>query len=113
ETLRLLQDILELLEALVRIDANGRATLPGAVNDARMVELVQDDGVAFADQRRDGADVRGVAAAEHDGGFLVFELCELLLELPVRFEVAGHQPRSTSANPVLFHGLDAGTFQSR
>ena len=40
-------------------DQNFRARKPGAVNDAGVVQLVADDEIVFAENRRDGASVGG------------------------------------------------------
>src|SRR5436853_301091 len=63
-----LENVLELLEILVRVNANGRTALPCAVDDAGVVELVENDHVALAHQRRDRAGIRGVAGTEDDRG---------------------------------------------
>ena len=63
--------IFQLPHVFMWIHTDRSAALACAVNDAGVVELVENDDVAFADERGDRADVGGIAAAEDDGGFLV------------------------------------------
>ena len=58
------EQLVERADVGVRIDVHGRAREPAAVDDARVVQLVAEDGVAAADERRDGADVGVVAGRE-------------------------------------------------
>ena len=61
----------------MRINTDGCAALARAVDNAGVVELVEDDDVALADQRGDRPDVRGITAAKNDGRLFAFESCQL------------------------------------
>ena len=55
------------------------ARQPGAINDAGMVQLVRDDEILFAENRRNRARVRGKPGLKHHARFHVLELRDLLL----------------------------------
>ena len=48
----------------VRIDMHRCATQAGAIDQRRVIQLVREDHVGTADQRRDDAGIRGIAAGE-------------------------------------------------
>ena len=66
-----------------------RAAQARAVDDARVVQLVRDDDVVAAENRRDGAGVGGEAALKDDRRFGALEFGELALELHVDLHRAG------------------------
>ena len=51
------------------IDLNCRPAQPAAVDDAGVVQLIAVDGVSFADQGGDRADVGGIAGGKEQRGF--------------------------------------------
>ena len=71
---------LEIIEVAVRVPQDLGAGKPAAVDDARMVEPVGDNGRVTVEQRGDRADVREIAAADHDCSLGSLEYRELLLE---------------------------------
>jgi hypothetical protein len=88
---------------------DGGAAELGAVHDARVVELVQQDRVARTDQGADGADVGGVAGAEHQRALPAGEPGHLGLELLVQRDGAGERADAGGAGAVLVdRGLRGG-----
>src|SRR5215831_13636236 len=77
---------------------DARAAELGAREQTAMAELVDQDQVGAADERRDHADVREVTAAEHDRVLSAFERGELALEIGVERMVAVHEPRGAGAD---------------
>ena len=80
----------------------------GAVHDGRMVELVQEDHVAAADQTRDQAEVRLIAGREDEAGFLTEEFRQLQLELLVQIEGAVEEPAAGAPRAIAGQGLLRG-----
>ena len=72
----------------------------GAVDDRGVVELVEVDDVAPADQPGDEAEVGGIAGREDEAGFLAQELGEGALELLVEVERAVQEPAAGAARAV-------------
>ena len=73
-----------------------------AVDQAGVAELVGEDQVLPAGERRQDADVDVVAGVEHQGRLGPVEGAQLLFETDVRPGVAGHQPRGGAAQRVVF-----------
>ena len=86
---------------------------PRPVHDARMHQLVQDDDVVLARERRDGADGGGVTAAEGQGGRGALVIGQCLFQHMERRQRAADEPRRARARAMGFHGLDGGFLQRR
>src|SRR5207245_832964 len=71
-----------------------------AREQAAVAELVDQDQVGVADERRDRADVREITAAEHDRVLAALERRELALELGVERVIAVHESRGASADAL-------------
>lgn len=92
-------------------DADFRAGQPRGVHDAGVNELVENENVALADQRGDGAQRGGIARGESQRGFRALERGQRLLQLVKRRERAADQPRRARARAKFFHGGAGGGFQ--
>ena len=79
------------------VDDDPRAREPAPVDDARVVQLVREDGVLTPGQRRDRAGVGQVAGREDDRVLASFQPGQRRLEAPVRFAGARHEPGGTAA----------------
>ena len=77
-----------------------------AVDDARVVLLVEIDDVALADETGDRAQVHLEAGGEGDGRVLAHEVGEPLLEPHVDIEGAVQEPRAGAARSVFPDGGD-------
>jgi hypothetical protein len=86
---------------------HARTADAGARQQRVVDELVEDDQVAGAEERRDRADVREIAAAEHDAVLGAFERRELALELAVQRMIAVDETRRPGAYAEATRGLDA------
>ena len=100
-------------QVTVRIAVDARARQPGAVDQARMVERVGEQRVAFADQRRDDADVGGVAGVEVQRARQLGEAGQFLFERLVRRAVAADQGRSARADAELVGTGAGGRYELR
>ncbi len=89
-----------MFEAVVREAHHRRAGEPGAVPRTGVRKPVRQDQVVFADERRDHAEIRQIAAAEDQGSLGPFELGELLFEHGIRRVAAGHESRAASPGAV-------------
>ena len=74
---QILDDLARRVDVLVREDLDRRAAETAAVDDARVIQLVGDDDVFLAEDRRDRAGVRREAALEDDDLLDLLELGEL------------------------------------
>ena len=72
----------------------------GAVHDRGVVQLVEVDHLAAADQAGDQAEVGGVAGGEDEAGFLAQELGQGALELLVQVERSVQEPAAGAARAV-------------
>ena len=112
---RLVCDFLELLFGVGRVfvaeDFDLGAGEARAVDDARVVELVGDDEVFFAEDRGDGAGVGGESALEDDAGFDIFEARDLFFEFHVDLHGAGDGSYRSRADAVGFGRFDRGFAQ--
>ena len=70
-----------------------------------MVELVEQDDLAAADQAGDEAEVGLVAGGEDEAGFLAEELGEVVLQLLVQVEGAVQEAAAGAAGAVLMERL--------
>ena len=103
-----LQKALEFFEVVVREDADGCAAQTGGIDETGVAELVEDDCVARADQRGDGAEWHGEAAAEGERCLGAFEICESFLQCGVGAMGAAHQTRSAGAAAVAGDAFGEG-----
>ena len=86
---------------------------PRAVDDARVVLLVEVDDVAVADEARDRAEVDLEAGGEGDGRLLPHEVREPLLELAVRSSVPFRKRLPAQPVPYRRMRLDGGLLDPR
>lgn len=103
----------EIVGASVCVDMDFRAGESTAVDEARMVERIAEDDVAWTDERLDGSDVGGVAGREQRGRGSPEEIGKGALGLPVGIHSAGDQSRSGSANPIDTQGALGGRRDGR
>ena len=89
------------------------ARQPRAGPQARMRQLIDQDQVAAADQRRGDAGVGEIARAEHAGGLGALEPRQPLLQLGVERMIAGDEPRGAGADAVALDRRDGGGLQRR
>ncbi len=98
------QAALEVGDVVVAEAGDGGAGELAAVDDAGVVVLVDEDGVAGADDGADGADVGGVAGAEDQGAFAAGDLGDLGLQLLVQGGGAGQGAHPVVAGAVAVDG---------
>jgi hypothetical protein len=96
--LRLPQAPGEVLEVRVPVDEDLGPGEPAAVDDAGVVQLVGEDDLPAAGQRRDHSGVGQKARAVEESRLVALEGRDPLLEAPVRLHVAADQPRRTGAD---------------
>jgi hypothetical protein len=72
----------------------------GAVDDRGVVQLVEDDEVAAADEARDRPEVGLVAGREDEAGFLAQELRQVRLEPFMQVEGPVQEPAAGAARAV-------------
>ena len=100
--------VIEFSRVVVREGAVNRAAQAGAVDEACVAEAIEEDDIILAGQRLQGADARGRAAAEGEGGFGAFEGREFFLQFGVRSLRAGDQAGGTRARAVIAGRADGG-----
>src|SRR5580698_9171412 len=66
-----------------------------AVDDARMVQLIGDDEILFAENRGNRSRIGGEAALEDDASFDIFEACNLLFQVHVDLHLSGDGTHSS------------------
>ena len=110
---QILEDLARRVHVLVGEHLDRRAAETAAVDDARVIQLVRDDDVLFAENRRDGARVRRESALEHDDLLDLLELGELLLQLHVDVHGAGDRPHRAGADAVVLDRLQRRGAQFR
>ena len=81
------------------VDGDPGAREPAPVDDARVVQLVGEDGVLPAGQRRDRTGVGQVAGGEDDGVLASLQPGQRGLEAPVQVAGARHEPGGAAARP--------------
>ncbi len=81
----------------VPVDGDPGPREPAPVDDARMVQLVREDGVLPSGQRRDRAGVGQVAGREDDRVLASLQPGQRRLQAPVRFAGARHEPGGAAA----------------
>ena len=101
------QQLLEMRNVVVAKLEHAAAAQGSARAQAAMGELVQEDEVAAADERRNHADVRQVPAAEDDRVLGTLERRELALELDVKRMIAVDEPRGAGADTEAPRRVDA------
>jgi len=109
----LLEQGREIVGASVCVDVDFRAGESTAVDEARMVERVAEDDVAWTDERLNGADVGGVAGREERGRRSPEEVGKCVLGLPVGIHSAGDQTRCGCADPIDTQGALRGRRDGR
>ena len=82
-----------------------RAAQAAAVDDTGVIELVRDHDVVFAQDRGNGAGVRGEAALKDDDGLRLLELGETAFELHVDLERPRDRPYRSRADTVATDGV--------
>ena len=85
----LAKPLLRLGNVLVLEDQDFGAGQAGAVDDRRVVQLVGDDEVFFAQHRRYRAGIGGESGLEDHAGFDIFEAGDFFFQLHVNFHGAG------------------------
>ena len=78
---RAAQELLQLLEVIVRKHAHRRAAQSRGIDERGVTKLVEDNGIILAHQRRNGAERDGVAAGETQRGLRAFEARDFILQL--------------------------------
>jgi hypothetical protein len=97
--LELLLEVCHVVVLVLVVLAEAETT---AVDDAGVVEVVEDGDVAASQQRGEHAEIHLEAGGEGERGVALHELGDLLLELDVDVEGAIEQPRPGGARAV--HG---------
>ena len=90
----------------MREDLDFRTTQAAAVDDARVVELVGDDDVVLAEDRRNRARVGRETALKHDDRFGLLELGKPALQLHVQVDRAGNRPNRSRADAEAARRLE-------
>ena len=104
--LDLFQQLLGVGDVFVAKDLDLRARQPRAVDNAGMVQLIGDDEIFLAQNRRHRSRIRCEPRLKDHAGFNVFEARDLLLQLHVDLHGAGDGAHRTRADAVLLGGLD-------
>src|SRR5260370_33006798 len=68
-------------------------------------ELWGEDGVVFAETRRDGAGIRGKTGLKYDACLDVLERRDLLFEVHVQFHRAGDGTNRARSRAIPFYGV--------
>ena len=90
----------------VAIALHSRATELGAGMDAGVGQLIDQDQIVAAGQRRDDADIGEIAGAENACGFGSFQPRQPALQLFVERVIAGDEARGAGADAVVLRRLD-------
>src|SRR5690606_34734174 len=96
----LLEDRGGMLRVVVAERLDARAAQRRAAREARMTELVDDDQIARACEHGQDAEIREVAASEHDGGLGAFERSEPRLQLLEERMVTRDETRRAGSRAV-------------
>jgi hypothetical protein len=107
-TLRLAQFRLEVGHVPIRVAHTGGLAQPYAVDDARMIELVGDDGVVRAEQRLEQTTVRVEAGAVQDRVFSSEKMRDTAFEFLVDFGGAADEAYRGHAEPPAIKSLLRG-----
>ena len=109
--LDLVQQLFGVGGVLVAEDLDFGAGEPRAVDDAGVVQLVGDDEIFFAQQRRHRARIRREARLKDHAGFDIFEARDPLLQLHVDLHGAGDGAHGARTDAVLARGFEGGFAQ--
>src|SRR5690606_4051414 len=93
--------LVERREVAVRVAMHLAVREARAIDQRRVVELVEEEMLAPADKLRDRADARLIAGREHQRSFLAEESGELCLELVMEIERAVEQTAAGGSAAVL------------
>ena len=99
--LDLVQQLFGVGRVLVAEDLDLGARQASAVDDAGVVQLVGDDEVFFAEDRRYRSRVRREARLKDDAGFDILEARDLLLQLHVERHGAGDRAHRARPDAIL------------
>ena len=102
------EEFLKFMEIVVGEDAKGGAGEPGGIDQAGMGELIDDDGVALADNGRDGAHGGGVAVGESEGGFGFLSVGDFFFESMVEIERSADEAGGGGSGAVVGEGPGGG-----
>ena len=103
----------EVVDVGVAVDERLGARQPAAVDDRGVVELVGEDDLAAAGERRHHAEVGQVARAEQQRALRALELRQPLLQAPVQRHVARHQARRARAHAPAHRRVGGGLAHAR
>ena len=106
-----IQQLFGVRHILVAEDFDLGAREPRAVDDAGVVQLVGDDEILFAQDRRHRARIRGKSGLEDHAGFDVLEARDLFFQLHVDLHGAGNGAHRARADAVLARRLQRGFAQ--
>ena len=99
------QLLLQNTQILVWIATHRSVGQTGTVNQTRVVELIEVQIVAAADQAGHHAQIGLVAGAEDQGGFFIEEAGQAILDLFVQVERAVQKTAAGTAAPVALQGI--------
>ena len=105
------QQLLGVRDVLVTKNLDFGAREACAVDDAGVVQLVGDDEVFFAEDRRNRPSISREARLEDDAGLHVLEARDLLLQLHVNTHGAGDGAHRARAHAILLRRLQSGFAQ--
>ena len=108
-----LQDLARGVDVLVREHLDRRAAQARTVDDARVVQLVRDNEVVLAEDRRHRTSVCREAALKHDRRFGLLERGEPALEFHVDVHRPGNRSHRSRADAVLPRCLEGALTQLR
>src|SRR5258708_4489629 len=94
-------------------DAELGAGQSGAVHDAGMHQLVENQDVVFAEQGGEGANGGGVTGGEGQRGSGAFESGECFLEFMKRRQRTANQPGGARARAKFFDRMEGGFLERR
>jgi hypothetical protein len=108
--LELLLQVVHVVVAILEVLAEAEAA---AVDDAGVVQAVEERQVAAFEQAGQDAQVDLETGGEHEHGFALHELGQSLLELHVDVQGSVEQSRSGTAGAVVSQGLGCGLLDLR
>ena len=107
------QDALEVGHVVVTKTASLTQGQAGAIHQAGMILLVQQDHIAAHDQRADHAQVGLHAGGKNKGGFLADPFGQLMLQLLVQFQGAVEEARAGAGGAEFLDRIDGGLPHAR
>ena len=108
-----LQEPFQFVVIAVREDADLGAAGRGSVDDAGVVELVEQDDIVGAGQRADGGEVGHVAGRQDEGGLGAFEGGQGSLQFGVEARVAADQSAAAATPAEAAGSISSGGGQAR